>query len=72
MEYLRETLDLYEGLPGIVMTIHTFGEYLDCHPHLYALVADHLFVGSSMLRPARRAFVFALVSATVFPHGLHH
>jgi len=29
LEYLRATLDLPEGLPGIVMTIHTFGEYLD-------------------------------------------
>jgi len=25
------------------MTIHTFGEYLDFHPHLHALVADGLF-----------------------------
>jgi hypothetical protein len=26
------------------MAIHTFGEYLDFHPHLHALVADGLFV----------------------------
>ena len=32
-----------EGVPGIIMTIHTFGEYLDFHPHLHALVADGLF-----------------------------
>ena len=25
------------------MAIHTFGEYLDFHPHLHALVADGLF-----------------------------
>jgi hypothetical protein len=25
------------------MCIHTFGEYLDFHPHLHALVADGLF-----------------------------
>ncbi len=48
LEYLRATLDLPEGLPGIVMTIHTFGEYLDFHPHLHALVADGLFVRSGL------------------------
>jgi len=48
LEYLRTTLDLPDGLPGIVMAIHTFGEYLDFHPHLHALVADGLFVRSGL------------------------
>ena len=48
LEYLRTTLDLPEGLPGIVMAIHTFGEYLDFPPHLHALVADGLFVRSGL------------------------
>jgi len=48
LEYLRTTLDLPDGLPGIVMAIHTFGEYLDHHPHLHALVADGLFARSGM------------------------
>jgi len=48
IEYLRTTLDLPEGLPGIVMAIHTFGEYLDFHPHLHALVADGLFARSGL------------------------
>ena len=26
------------------MAIHTFGDYLDFHPHLHALVTDGLFV----------------------------
>ena len=30
------------------MAIHTFGEYLDFHPHLHALVADGLFVRSGL------------------------
>lgn len=30
------------------MAIHTFGEYLDFHPHLHALVADGLFVDSGL------------------------
>jgi hypothetical protein len=33
----------HDGAPAIVMAIHTFGEYLDFHPHLHALVADGLF-----------------------------
>ncbi|HCF93553.1 MAG TPA: hypothetical protein DEW46_00675 [Verrucomicrobia bacterium] len=48
LEYLRTTLGLPEGLPGIVMAIHTFGEYLDFHPHLHALVADGLFARSGL------------------------
>ena len=32
-----------DGIPAIVIAIHTFGEYLDFHPHLHALVADRLF-----------------------------
>ena len=46
--FLRTTLGLTEVLPGIVMAIHTFGEYLDFHPHLHALVADGLFVRSGL------------------------
>lgn len=34
-------------VPGIVMAIHRFGEYLDFHPpHLHAPVADGLSVSS--------------------------
>ncbi len=44
VEYMQTNLSLPDGLPGIVMAIHTFGEYLDFHPHLHALVADGLFV----------------------------
>ena len=48
LEYLRTTLDLPEGIPGIVMTIHSYGEYLDWHPHLHLLMADGLFVRSGL------------------------
>ena len=41
------------GVPGI-MAIHTFGKYLDFHPHLHALVADGLFArGGGLPRHAR-------------------
>ena len=48
IEFLRTSLGLPEGIPGIVMAIHTFGEYLDFHPHLHALVADGLFARSGV------------------------
>ena len=41
-------MGLPEGVPGIVMAIHTVGEYLDFHPHLHALVADGLFARSGV------------------------
>ncbi|MGQ9669704.1 MAG: transposase [Desulfosoma sp.] len=35
-------------MPGIVMAIHTFGEYLHFHPHLHVPVADGLFERSGL------------------------
>jgi len=43
-DVMRTSLDQPEGMPGIVMVIHTFGEYLDFHPHLHLLMADGLFL----------------------------
>jgi len=48
VEYMQTTLGLPDGLPGIVMAIHTFGEYMDFHPHVHALVADGLFARSGL------------------------
>ena len=54
-EYLTTSLAMPAGVPGVVMTIHTFGEYLDFHPHLHAIVADGLFSddGSFHVAPTR-------------------
>lgn len=49
LDFQRTALNLPEGVGGPVITIHTFGEYLDFHPHLHALVADGLFTRSGML-----------------------
>jgi len=32
-----------DGIPGLVMVIHTFGDYARFHPHLHAIVVDGLF-----------------------------
>jgi len=44
-EYLRAALGLPDAQPALILTLHTFGEYLDFHPHLHALVADGLANG---------------------------
>jgi len=42
--FLRKTIGLEDGVPGVVMAIQTFGDYADrFHPHLHAIVSDGLF-----------------------------
>ena len=44
LEFLRITIGLTDGVPGVVMTIHIFGNYMEkFHPHLHALVSDGFF-----------------------------
>jgi hypothetical protein len=62
------------------MTIHTFGEYLDFHPHLHALVADGLFrrdgsfqlLPDAPLQPLEELFrakvIKFLVTRNLLPH----
>ncbi|MEA2108366.1 MAG: transposase [Pseudomonadota bacterium] len=42
-EFFRVSLNLPDGVPGIVMAIQTFGDYAKWNPHLHAIVADGLF-----------------------------
>ena len=48
LEYLRGLTRRPDGQLGMVMTIHTFGEYMGYNCHLHALVADGLFSASGM------------------------
>lgn len=41
--FFRTLLDLNDGILGMIMVIHTFGEYARFHDHLHAIVADRLF-----------------------------
>lgn len=50
-EYLRAALDLPDTHPAIILTLHTFGEYLDFHPHVHALVVDGLFTRDGTFHP---------------------
>ena len=36
---------------AVILTLHTFGEYLDFHPHVHALVADGLFTRDGVFHP---------------------
>jgi len=54
LEYLRQVMRQPAGQLGMVMTIHTFGEYMGYNSHLHALVADGLFMESGMFYVAPR------------------
>lgn len=59
--------------PVETMAIHTFGDYLDFHPHLHALVADGLFAGGGRfhvmppvsLRPLETLFQARMIAFLV-------
>jgi len=40
--FFRTVLGLNDGILGMIMVIHTFGDYARFHPHLHAIVADGL------------------------------
>ncbi len=42
--FLRNVIGLREGVPGVVMSIQTFGDYPDkFHPHIHMISSDGLF-----------------------------
>jgi hypothetical protein len=41
--FFRTVLGLDDGILGMIMVIHTFGDYARFHPHLHTIVADGLF-----------------------------
>jgi len=47
-EFLRQVTRKPDGQLGMVMTIHSFGEYMGSNCHLHALVADGLFTDNGM------------------------
>ena len=49
LAFLREVVHLKNGVPGVVMAIHTFGEYPDkFHPHIHIISTDGLFNGNGL------------------------
>lgn len=42
--FIQNTVGIQDGIPGVVLSIHTFGDYPEkFHPHLHAIAADGLF-----------------------------
>jgi len=41
--FFRTVPGLNDGILGMIMVIHTLGDYARFHPHLHAIVADGLF-----------------------------
>jgi hypothetical protein len=48
---LRSPLGKSKAHPTIILTLHSFGEYLDFHPHIHALVADGPFTRVGQIHP---------------------
>jgi len=43
-EFFRKTLNKEEGVPGVVISIQSFGDLINFHPHLHCLVTDGCFL----------------------------
>ena len=41
--FFRTALNLNDGIPALVIVIHTFGDYAMWHPYIHVLIADGLF-----------------------------
>ena len=51
-EFFHETVQEEEAVPGAVVAIHSFGDFLGWHPHLHILCTDGSFYGDGMFRVA--------------------
>jgi hypothetical protein len=50
--FLRETMPKRNPIPGAVIAIQTFGDFLGFNPHCHVLVTDGCFYGRGMFRVA--------------------
>jgi len=51
-EFFQEAVSEEDAVPGAVIAIHTFGDFLGWHPHLHVLCTDGCFYGNGMFRVA--------------------
>ena len=51
-EVFQEAVPEDDAVPGAVIAIHTFGDFLGWHPHLHILCTDGCFYGNGMFRVA--------------------
>ena len=53
-EFFKETVPENGAVPGAVIAIQTFGDFLGFNPHLHVLCSDGCFSGEGMFRVAPR------------------
>lgn len=42
--FFQNVIELQDGVPGVVLSLHTFGDYPEkFHPHIHAIASDGLF-----------------------------
>jgi len=51
-EFFQEAVPEEAAVPGAVIAIHSFGDFLGWHPHLHILCTDGCFYGNGMFRVA--------------------
>jgi hypothetical protein len=51
-EFFQNAVPEEGAVPGAVIAIHTFGDFLGWHPHLHVLCTDGCFYGHGMFRVA--------------------
>jgi hypothetical protein len=52
--FFQEAVPEEKAMPGAVVAIHSFGDFLGFHPHLHVLGTDGCFYGEGMFRVAPR------------------
>jgi hypothetical protein len=48
--FFQETVQEEDAMPGAVIAIQTFGDFLVFNPHCYILVTDGCFYGNGMFK----------------------
>ena len=51
-EFFQEAVPEDDAVPGAVIAIHSFGDFLGWHLHLHVLCTDGCFYGNGMFRVA--------------------
>ncbi|SNT25509.1 Putative transposase, partial [Anaerovirgula multivorans] len=46
-QYLKESVSVDDPIPGAVIAVQTFGEFLNFNPHLHIIASDGCFYNNS-------------------------
>jgi hypothetical protein len=69
--FLREAVPQRNRIPGAVIAIQTFGDFLGFNPHWHVLVTDGCFYGRGMFRVAPPLdLLFPIQCQSLFPPSI--